>query len=277
MRESLENGAESAARSDTFEWLARWGWVSKGVVHGMMGVLALLWSLGERNGEMTDLQGALGAIGGSPVGMGLLAIVTLGLALYALWRFAQAALDIEGYGNDLKGIAARVVCAGIGGTYAVLTFTAASILVGQTADEADYESWTAFALDLPAGPWLVGAFGVGTFVAAGVQLWRAYRAPFLDGWRRNADHEIVHQTGAWVSRFGLAARAALFGVLAWFLLRAAWQNDSSEAKNFGDALGEMAPEPWLLGLVAAGLIAFGVHCFLNAAYHHINEGDDDEG
>lgn len=271
---------DSAARSDTFEVLARWGWISKGVVHGTVGVLALMWALGDaREGETTDLQGALGAIGSGPLATVLLGVTALGLAAYSLWRFAQAYYDVDGEGSDLHGTLRRVSYAGIGVAYAVLTFTAASALFGRgdgPDGEADYTGWTALALDLPAGPWLVGAAGVFVMGAGVFQLVRAYRARFLKGWRENSDHEVVHYWGAWVSRFGLAARAVVIAMLGWFIFRAAWRDDAREARNLGETLWEVAPEPWLLGLLAVGFIAFGVHCFLNACYRHINDCPEEE-
>jgi hypothetical protein len=278
MHQAIQDGAHTAARSDTFEALARFGWVAKGLVHGTIGVLAMLWALGERNGETTDPQGALGAIGGGPLATVLMVLLCAGLVAYALWRFVQAGLDLDDEGSDAKGLAKRAVFAGIGMAYAILAATAISALVGSgdgPDGEADYGRWTAFALALPAGTWLVGAAGVGTIAAGLVQFWRAYRAPFLDDWRKGEDEQVVHQWGAKVSRFGLAARGFVFGLIGWFLLRAGWQNDSGEARNVGESLAELSPEPWLLGIVAAGFIAFGAHCFLQARYRHINGDDED--
>jgi hypothetical protein len=273
MDQALQDGARTAARSDTFEALARLGWVVKGLVYGTIGVLALLWALGERNGETTDPQGALGAIGSGPFATVLMVLLCVGLVAYALWRFAQAALDLDGEGEDAKGLLKRTVYAGIGVAYAILAVTAISALIGSgdgPDGEADFRGWTAFALALPAGPWLVGAAGVGTIAAGLIQLWRAYHATFLDDWRKDQDERVVHPWGAKVSRFGLAARGFVFGLLGWFLLRAAWENDSGEARNLGESLAELSPEPWLLGIVAAGFVAFGVHCLLQARYRHIN-------
>jgi len=278
MQQAIQDGAQRAAHSDTFEALARGGWVAKGVVHGMIGVLALLWALGERDGETTDPQGAIGAIGSGPFALIFVGLIVVGVFAYALWRFAQAALDFDGDGDDAKGLAKRAVYFGIGVAYVVLGLTAAGALLdgGDGPDgEADFSRWTAFALALPAGGWLVAAGGVGTMVAALVFFYRAYAAPFLEHWRRDENEEVVHRVGAILGRVGLAARGVVFALVGWYLVRAGRSEDAEEARNIGESLSALSPEPWLLLIVAVGLIAFGVHCFAQARYRHIN-GDDRE-
>ena len=69
----------------------------------------------------------------------------------------------------------------------------------------------------------------------------------------------------WITRIGTVghvARAVVFALIGWFLLKAAYEFDANEAVGLDGALDE-DPEgdlrPWLLGVVSAGLIAFGVY------------------
>ena len=74
-----------------FEWLARSGFVARGVVYGIIGVLALKLAFGV-GGKATDQKGALETVAQQPFGKVLLILIAIGLAGYALWRFVRAAL-----------------------------------------------------------------------------------------------------------------------------------------------------------------------------------------
>ena len=81
--------------SPWIERLGRLGYIAKGIVYILVGVLAAEVAAGV-GGETTDTRGALQAILQAPFGRFLLVVITVGLAGYALWRFAQAGLDTDG-------------------------------------------------------------------------------------------------------------------------------------------------------------------------------------
>ena len=58
-------------------------------------------------------------------------------------------------------------------------------------------------------------------------------------------------------------------LIGGFMAQAALQADPSEAGGLDEALGTIQSQPygpWLLALVAVGLVMYGVYCGLNAAY-----------
>jgi hypothetical protein len=68
---------------------------------------------------------------------------------------------------------------------------------------------------------------------------------------------------------GHLARGVVFGLIGVFLVRAAWQYDPEEAIGLDGALAKVLRADYgdtLLGLVAAGLAAYGVYCFAEARY-----------
>ena len=71
---------------------------------------------------------------------------------------------------------------------------------------------------------------------------------------------------------GFVARGVVFGLIGVFLVRAAYQYDPKEAVGIDGALSEIVHTPYgplLLGLVAAGLFAFGLYSFVEARYREV--------
>ena len=68
------------------------------------------------------------------------------------------------------------------------------------------------------------------------------------------------------------ARGVVFGLIGFFLARAAYQYDPKEAVGLDGALSKLLQQHYgsaLLGAVAAGLIAFGLYCLAEARYREV--------
>ena len=89
-------------------------------------------------------------------------------------------------------------------------------------------------------------------------------------------HDIDAGQREWVvrlGRLGHAARGVVFGIVGWFLVRAAMNHDPAQAGGLGDALASLQAAPygrWLLGLVALGLVAYGLFNVVRARYRTID-------
>ena len=88
---AAQAGGEKVARSRGFEWLARAGFVARGLIYGIIGILAIKLAVGA-GGKTTNQQGALKTIAHQPFGKVLLILVAIGLGGYALWRLVRALL-----------------------------------------------------------------------------------------------------------------------------------------------------------------------------------------
>ena len=86
---------------------------------------------------------------------------------------------------------------------------------------------------------------------------------------------LSHTEEKWVmaiSRFGLAARGIVFCVIGFFLIQAARSNQAGEARSLGEALQTLAQQPYgslILGIVALGLVAYGIYMLIQARYSRI--------
>ena len=255
------------------ERLARFGYAAKGVVYGIVGLLAAQAAFGT-GGKTTDTKGALQEIVTQPFGKVLLGVVAIGLFGYVLWQFVQAIKDPEGKGTDTKGILQRIGYAISGIIYAGLALSAVRIILGSPSGNSNStQDWTARLLSQPFGQWLVGT--VGAFII-GLGFYQFYKA-FTTKFRKEFNlSELSDTEQKWVkaiSRFGLAARGVVFCLIGFFLIQAARKSDAGEAGGLGEALETLREQPygaWLLGIVALGLIAYGIYMVMQARYRRID-------
>ena len=253
--------------------LARLGYATIGVVYLMIGTLATQAALGT-GGAIADTRDVLVTIARQPFGRVLLGLTALGLSGYVLWRLVQACLDPERQGTDARGLLTRLGCAVSGLAYAALAVLAARMALGAggAGSPAAEQAWTARLLAQPFGPWLVGSLG-GIIIGVGLaHVYRAYTAQFMQEY---ATGEMSARQQRWARRLGqcgLAARGVTFGIMGGFFLYAGVSADPSEARGLGGALVAMAQQsygPWLLGVVALGLVAYGLFCLSQALYRRV--------
>ena len=270
---SVEQHAERAKRkaSPWIERLARAGYVAYGMVYVLVGVLALRAAFGG-GGETTGQEGALRSILLAPLGRILLGLVAAGLVAYAVWRLFQGVQDPEDEGGNAKGVVRRLDHVLNGLFHAGLAFSAGQLALGSSGSGGSPDDWTATLMSQPLGRWLALVAGAVIFGAGLYQFYKAYKADFRDELK---SHEMSRREEAWTTRsgrLGYAARGVVFGVIGVFLLQAALRADPQEARGLGGALETMARQPfgpYLLGLVAAGLVAYGAFMFVVARYRRI--------
>lgn len=269
--------AKQEVREKKEEWvpvLGRIGLVAKGVSFALVGVLAIKLALGD-GGKATSREGAMAAVAREGFGKVLLVALAIGFAGYAIWRFADAAFgrrDDDSSGWKEAGKRAGYVARGA--VYATLTYTAFRLVAnagGGSSQTGEARKATAEVLDWPAGTWLVGIAGA-CLIGAG--LFNAYRGvtkKFLDRWRKNLGEE-ARLWGTRVGVVGLLARGVVFALIGVFVVKAAVEYDPKEAIGLDGALQKLANAshgPWLLGLVAAGLLAYAAFCVAEARYRDV--------
>jgi hypothetical protein len=268
-----EAQGERVSRRPEFEWLARAGLVARGAVYGIIGLLAVKLALGD-GGKAADQQGALHTIAGQPFGKVLLILMAVGLAGYALWRLVRAAIGHgpESGEDDAKERAGGLVS---GLAYLALCVTAVQILIGAGGGggpTSNPDKTTGGVLDWPGGQVLIGLVGV---VIVGVGLEQAYQGikrKFLEKSKTEQMGRRTRDAFTGVGVFGHLARAVVFALIGYFLVRAAIDYDPDEAIGLDGALaklGDSAYGPFLLGVVAVGLLGFALYSMLDARYRKV--------
>jgi hypothetical protein len=278
---SVQDARAHAERgSGWYAVLARSGLVAKGASYGLVGLLAIKLAAGH-GGKATSREGALQSLAQHGFGKVVLALLALGLAGYALWRFVQAVVereDADDAKEKLKTWGKRAGYAGRGLIYAGLTFSALKLLFGGSGEGSQDEKahrTTAAILDWPAGRLLVGAAGI---VIVGVGLWNVYRGlsqKFADKWRTGAMSQVQRTWGGRVGVVGHLARGVVFGLIGIFVTKAAIDYDPKDAIGLDGALRKLAEAsygPYLLGVTAAGLVCYGLYCLVDARHRDVSTG-----
>jgi len=263
--------ARELTHSTPYDALARAGLVARGVVFGVIGVLALEVALGA-GGKATNQQGALATIARQPFGRVLLVIVAIGLAGYAVWRLVSAAIGPRDSGDD--GVRERVPALASGIVYAALCFTAVKILFDghATSGASNPKHATAGVLGWPGGPVLVT---IGGLVLIGVGLYQGYQGvarKFCEEARTEEMGPGVRRAYTWLGVFGFLARMVVFLLIGYGIIKAALDYDPHKAIGLDGALQQLAHAsygPALLGIVAAGLIGFALYCVADARYRRL--------
>lgn len=264
----LEDAAQEVA-----PWiivLARVGYLAKALLYATIGVLAAKAALGN-GGRTTDLGGALREVVRAPFGNALLFVIAAGLAGYAVWRVVDAATDAEGRGGDMKGVARRIAIAFNGLVHGALALAAVRLATGsRDAGGERSEELAGRALDLPLGQWLVW---LAALAVIGFGLYQVYRGYASKLGRQLDLGGLPAGTFRWViglSRFGIAARGVVFGLIGILLVRAASGQDAEQAGGTEESLQMLAGMGrWPLAVVAVGLVAYGLYEVLNARYRRI--------
>ena len=268
-----ERGAARAAGNPALAVAAHAGWIVKGTLSAVMGVLALGLALG-RSGA-TDQKGSvklLTRLAGSVGGEILLVAIATALVGYALWSFFCAIFDPLGQGDDArKGVGRRLGFVGSGVAYTGLLLFCLQLMFGRGGETSDSQvpKLVAGLLAQPFGPWLAGVAGlvaIGVGVGQGVEAIASRFAKDLDQERMG---EGERRTAVTLARLGSAARGTVFVVLGWFVVLAAVFRDPHQAKGMGGALSTLAgqgPGRALLAAVGVGFLAMAAYSIATARW-----------
>ncbi len=268
---SAQRGGETAARRPEFKWLARAGLIARGVVYGVVGLLALKLALGA-GGKTTSQQGALKTIAHQPFGRVLLIALAVGLAGYAIWRLVRAGI---GHGSQEKDSAFdRVAGVASGVAYAALCVTAVTILTGASSSggSSSPKATTGGVLAWTGGTAIVGLAGA---ILIGVALYQGYKGvarKFLDSSNIAQMSREVRRGFTAIGVIGHLARMVVFALVGFGLIKAAIDYNPRSAIGLDGALNTLVHNsygPVLLGVVAAGLIAFALYSIADARYRKI--------
>jgi Domain of Unknown Function (DUF1206) len=255
------------AERDLVKTAARLGLTARAFIYLLIGALSVLVAVGHSTAE-TDQWGAMQQLNRDTLGHILLWMVALGLAGYAFWRFSEAVFGPVG---DRKKAGPRLKSFGRGCIYTFFSVMAFQIAVGHVSQSqaGRQENLSAAVMRHTGGRLAVGVVGA-VVVVIGLTLMREGITrkfeKYLDlsstSLRMRRVVEILGVTGT-------VARGAVFALAGAFAIEAAWDYQPQKAAGLDGALRSLrdtAAGPWLLGVFALGLVAFGLYGFAEARW-----------
>jgi hypothetical protein len=235
--ESVRSGAQALHDNHAFQLAARAGFAVNGVIHLVIAGIAV--SVAAGSGGEADQGGALAQVASAPLGSAILWFIAAGLAALGLFQLVEVVL-IRGTGKDAW--ADRAKEGGKGVAYLAIGASAATYAAGGSSDSSGQtQSLSAQLLSTPGGVVLLVVLGLAV-AAIGVYF-------VVKGARKKFRDDIAPPAGT-----ATKAATAMY---------------PSEATGLDGALKSLAELPFgtvVLAVVAFGLAAFGLYCFIRARW-----------
>ncbi|WP_305095995.1 DUF1206 domain-containing protein [Croceibacterium aestuarii] len=240
----------------------RLGYASRGLTYFLLGYMAL----GTRARPDEGNQAVFDMLQDVPLGTPLLYLIALGLVAYVVFKLASAVGDVQHRGTDTTGVAKRIGDAASAVAYSILALAAFQFAQGtkQAADSGQSEQAAATVLDWTLGSVVVGAVGLGFLAAAFMQAKGAITASFMHRVSSRAPGAIEP-----VGRAGYGARAVVFALVGWSIVKAAWFDSGTQVSGLGEALMSLRGSGIAYTAVCIGLMLFGAFSMAVSRYRII--------
>ncbi|GAA1555923.1 DUF1206 domain-containing protein [Kribbella sancticallisti] len=245
--------AQKAQQSRLYDVSITVGLIAYGVVHLLVAWIALQLAWGGTSDEASH-SGALQDLAGKPFGGFLLWVVAIGLFALVLWKVLEL---VYGHLKTEK----KVSSAGRAVVYLYLGISAAKIASGSGGSSKGKSSGiTAKLMENGAGRALVVIVGL-VIIGIGVyQIYKAVKKKFLEDLTGGVSESTVL-----LGRLGYAAKGIAFVIVGALFAWAALSYEPEKAGGLDTALHTVREGPAgsvLLTLMALGIAAFGVYCFV---------------
>ena len=256
--------AEAATNSRTLELMARAGFAVSGLLHVLVGTIAIGLAVGK--GGRADVSGAVAELASQPAGPLLLWVSFAACIALALWQASDAIFD---YGNlPSKEKASRKFQAGAQAVvYAAFAFTFVSFARGSGKDNRESASdMTVTLMKAPGGVLLLVLIGAAVAITGIVYAVRGFRKSFEK--RINLPSSPGARKG--VRGLGIAgyvAKGVALFVTGLLVVIAAVTAHPQESTGLDGALKGLREQPfgvYLLAAVGLGLICYGVYMVVRA-------------
>lgn len=244
-----------------------------GLVHLAIAFVALniAWA-GPASSTNASESGILKTLAQQPFGWAILLFCAVGLATLVVWQAIEAAVG-NTHVSGKKRLRKRLGSVGRAITYAALVITCISALMGSSSSgEQKQESMVAMVLNLPLGQVLVGLVALGIIAVGISQIVKGVGRKFKEDLDGSVSDPVVT-----VGIAGYVTKGVAIGIVGLLFGWAAIQHNPEAAGGTNSALRSIVEQPfgpYLLTLVALGLVAFGVFCFFwafNARHEKAND------
>ncbi|MBH0108609.1 DUF1206 domain-containing protein [Salinibacterium sp. NG22] len=262
---SATGAARGAHNSTALRVLARLGFAVNGLVHILIGALAIGIATGGGSTD-ADQSGAFRQLASSPGGVFLLWSVVIGMFALGLWLLISAFL-MKG-GDSKRQWARRGAEAAKGLTYFALGSTAIPFALGGSSDSSS--STSSLSADLMANPVGLVVLMVAGVAVVGVGAYFVYKGAtkkFTED--ISLPREPLRKAVIGLGISGYIAKGIAIAIAGVLVVVAAITHDPSKSSGLDGALTSLTELPFgvvLLIVIAIGLIAYGLYCFVRARF-----------
>jgi hypothetical protein len=263
--------AKQAGDSASLEVVARAGLIAYGVVHLLIGWLAVQIAWSASDSKSADTSGALKTLADQPFGKFLLWLVALGLVALALWQASEA---FWGHRNreGAERLRKQVTSGAMAVIYAALGFSAASIALGSGSSSTQSQKHaTSGVLAWPGGRVIVVVAGL-ILIAVGVaHLVKGVKKSFAEEIDTSSMSPVARKGVAQVGQIGYIAKGVALGLVGGLLSYATLTLDRQK-QGLDGAMQTILAQPFgrfLLTAAALGFVAFGVFAILQSRYRRM--------
>jgi hypothetical protein len=259
--------ATQIAQNSVFERFARAGYVVSGLLHLIIGYLAIRIALGVGGGT-ADQSGALAAVAAKPGGIVALWVVVVALVLMGLWRLVETAL---GRSTDPKSQGAssevldRVKAFALAVVYFAFAYSAFGFARGAGKSTGKQNSaMSARLMQTGAGTIALIAGGVIIVAVGGYHVYKGASRNFLDDLKGNSS-DLVRRLGM----VGYIAKGLVIVGAGVLVVVAAGRSEPNTATGLDGALKTLGAQPYGAALLIAaglGIITYGLYSFAMARY-----------
>lgn len=268
--DNASNAVGRMAQNSVFERFARVGLVMSGVVHLIIGYIAIRIAIGDTAGTAgtADQSGAMAELAAKPGGVVALWVCVVAFVLLALWRLAEAALgsSSEPDADSKKSEAVnRVKALALAVVYFAFAFSAFGFARGGGKSSSEQSTGiTARMMQSSAGTIALVAAGLIIIAIGGYHVYKGASRNFLDD-LKGATSDLVRRLGT----VGYIAKGLAIGAVGVLVIIAVNRSEPGEAAGLDGALKTLGAQPYGAALLIAmglGIITYGFYSFAMARY-----------
>jgi Domain of Unknown Function (DUF1206) len=267
MTDAAERVGWQADHSEWMDYAVRIGMVTYGVVHLLIGWLALQLALGDKS-ENASSKGAMQELAQQPFGEVLVWAIAIGMFLLVIWRLLEAF-----FGHwDKQGVdkwKARLISIGKAVIYGVIGITAVKVAIG--ASSGGGKPWTSEVMSWPAGQWIVAAIGLAVVGYGANHVRRGFTEDYAKHLSAEGRTGEAGKAYLLFGKVGYIAKGVAIAIVGGLVLYGGITHDPDKSSSLDQALHQLLTYPFgqvLLVAIAAGLASYGLFCFARA--RHLN-------
>ncbi len=250
-----------------FEMLSRFGYITNGILHTLIGIAIIALALGAS--EEVDQSGVLVPLAHSWYGFILLILIVIGLVSLGIWQIVRALVMRKEphadrkWPHQLSELAKGLAYIALGLTSLTYIFANA----GFSSSVSQTQSFAAHLLTLPLGQVLLGIIGVLIAALGANFMYRGISRRFLKSLHENKIK--FSKTITVLGCIGYCAKGLTFLLVGFLFFQAALNRNPGQASGLDGAFRTLLGLPLgtvLVCILGIGFIVYAVYCVARGRY-----------